>query len=133
MRGTSSVRAQLFPRLIGNLAVLHSALTIPALWSHFANEDAFPLIVLIFQAAQELNIPYNGTYHVPSGTVNLTASLFKSGTGGFASNPAQNLTDHAFEAIVGADNFVDIENHVVMKGVLDEIMDITRTVTPTCE
>jgi len=65
--------------------------------------------------------------------VNPTASLFKSGAGGFDSNPAQNLTDHAFEAIVGADNFVDIENHVVMKDVLDEIMDITRTVTPTRE
>ena len=133
MRGTSSVRVQLFSQLIGNLAALHSALTTPALWSSFANEQVFPLLVLIFQTAQEHNIPYNGSYHIPSGTVNLTASSPESGTDGFDTNPAQNLTSHAFEAIIGADDFVDIESHVVMEDVLDEIMDVTRTVSPTCE
>jgi hypothetical protein len=133
MRSTSSVRAQLLPRLTGNLAVLHGTLTTPALWSYFANEQAYHLLVLVFQAAKAFNIPYNETYNIPSETINLGASLFKSGMGGLGSNPARNLTNHAFEAIIGADNFVDIEDHVVMKDVLDEIVDITRTVTPTCE
>jgi len=94
MRSTSSVRAQLFPRLIGNLDVLLFTLVTPSLWSHFANEEAFHLLVLIFQAAQTLNIPYNETYRVPSETVNLGASLFKLGTDRLGSNPAQNLTSH---------------------------------------
>ena len=133
MRGTSYFRAQLFSRLIGNLGALRDTLTTPTLWSSFANEQVFPLLVSIFQAAQEHNIPYNGSYHIPSGTVNLTASLLKSGTGGFDTSPAQNLTSHAFEAIFGADNFLDIENHIVMEDVLDEMMHVSRTVTPTCE
>ena len=128
MRGTSSVRAQLFQQLIGNLVLLLSTLTAPALWSTFANEQAFHLLIFIFQAAQALNLPYNGTYYVPSEAVNHSASLLMSGT---SSNPAQNLTNHAFEAITGADNFVDIENHVVIKYVLGVIVDVARTVTPT--
>ena len=60
--------------------------------------------LLIFQAAQTHKVPSNGTYYVLSETVNNSASLFKSGT---SSNPAQNLADHAFEAVTGADNFVD--------------------------
>ena len=108
-------------------------LTTPALWSHFANEEAFPLLILIFQAAQAFNIPYNETFQVPSETVKVGASLFKSGTGRLGSNPAQNLTSHVFEAVTGADNFVDVENHVVVKDILDEIVDITQTVTQTCE
>jgi len=130
MRRTSSIRAQLFQQLIGNLVLLLSTLSAPSLWSSFANEQAFHLLVLIFQAAQALNLPYNGTYYVPSETVNHSASLFMSGASG---GPAQDLIDHAFEAITGADNFVDIENHVVMKDVFDEIVDVARTVTPTCE
>jgi len=133
MRCTSSVWARLFPRLIESLDVLLMTLITPSLWSHFANEEAFPLLVLIFQAAQTLNIPYNETYQVPSETVNLGASLFKLGADGLGSNPAQNLTSHVFEAITGADNFVDVENHVMVEDILDEIVDITRTVTPTCE
>ena len=133
MRCTSSFRAQPFPRLIGNLVALLVTLTTPAVWSHFANEEAFPLLVFIFQAAQALNIPYNETYQVPSETVNLTTSLFKLGTGESGSNPAQNLTSHTREAITGADNFFDTKDYVTMKDVLDEIVDITRTVTPTCE
>ena len=110
--------------------MLLSTLTAPALWSTFANEQAFRLLILIFQAAQALNLPYNETYYVPSETVNHSASLFVSGTSG---NPAKNPTNYAFEAITGADNFVDIENHVVMKDVLDEIVDVARNVTPTCK
>ena len=133
MRSTSSVRAQLFLRLIVNIGVLLTTLTDPSLWSHFANEEAFHLLVLIFQAAQTLNIPYNETYRVPSETVNLGASLLKLGTDRLGSKSAQNLTSHVFEAITGADNFVDVENHVLVKDIFDEIVGITRTVTPTCE
>ena len=133
MRGTACIRTQYLMRLTGNLGLLHSALYTPTLWSHFANEQAFSLLVFIFQAAQAHNIPYNETYHIPSGTVNLGASLLKPGTSGFGGNPAQNLTNHAFEAIIGADDFVDIENNVVMRDVLDEIVYTTQTVTPTCE
>ena len=130
MKGTPSFPAQLSLRLIGNPGVLHDTLASPSLWSSFANDEAFNLLVLIFQAAQSLHIPYNGSYHIPSGTTKRSAPLLRSRANG---NPAQNLTSHAFEAIIGADNFIDIENHVVMKDVFDEIVDITRTVTPTCE
>ena len=133
MRCTSSFWTQPFPRLIGNLVTLLLTLTTPELWSNFANDQAFNLLVLIFQAAQALNIPYNETYQVPSETLNLTTSLFNLGTGESGNNPAQNLTSHTREAITGADNFFDTEDYVVMKDVLDEIVDITRTVTPTCE
>ena len=110
-------------------------MTVPASWSQFANQEAFPLIASIFQAAQALNISYsdNRTYNIPSGTIDFNASLLTSGTGTLGGNTAQNLTDHAFEAIIGADNFVDIENHVVMGDVLSEIVNITTTITPTCE
>ena len=133
MRCTSSVRAQLLPRLIENLVVLLRTLANPSLWSYFANDQAFNLLVLIFKAAQAFNIPYNETYQIPSETLNLGASLFKLGADRLGSNPAQNLTSHVLEAIAGADNFYDEEDYVVMKDVFDEIVDITRTVTPTCE
>ena len=113
--------------------MLLSTLTTPLLWSYFANEEAFPLLLLIFQAAQTLNIPYNETYQVPSETVNLGASLFKLGAGESGNNTAQNLTSYVSAAIMGADDFVDVENHVVMKDIFDEMVDITQTVTPTCE
>ena len=115
--------------------MLHDVLRVPALWSPFANEGAFPLIVAIFQAAQALNISYSDvrTYNIPSGPVEVDASSLTSATDVFGDNPAGNLTDHAFEAIVGADNFIDIDNHIVMEDVLKEIVDITRTVTATCE
>ncbi|KAF9646745.1 alpha/beta-hydrolase [Thelephora ganbajun] len=119
-----------FPIKPGEMrAELHDVLTTPVFWSPFINGEVFHTVVLIFQTAQSLNISYggNGTYHIPSGTVNISTSLFKSGT---SSSPAQNLTDHAFEAIIGADNFIDIENHIVMKDVLNEIVDITRAVSP---
>lgn len=96
----------------------------PALWSQFANDEAYHLIVLVFQAAQALNIPSGGNYHIPSGPV--------QGGDEPDSNP-QTPASHAFEAIIGADNFVDIENHVVMKDVLNEIVEITQTVSQTCE
>jgi len=133
MRCTSSFRAQLFPRLIGNLVTLLLTLTAPSLWSNFANEEAFPLLVFIFQAAQALNIPYNQTYQVPSETVNPSTSLFKSGTDKSGNNCAQNLTSYGYEAIMGADDFVDVENRVVVKDIFDEIVNITQSVTPTCE
>ena len=133
MRGTPSIQTLFFLRLTENLASLFSALYTPTLWSYFANEQAFALLVSIFQAAQAFNIPYNTTYHIPSGTVDFDASLFKSGTAGFGSNPVQNLTNHAFEAIVGADDWLDTENHVVMGDVLDEIVYTTQNVTPTCK
>lgn len=131
----TSLPAQLFQSLILNVGMLHGVLTTPSIWSQFANEGAFPLIVSIFQAAQAFNISYNSnrTYNVPSGTFEISASLLESEENVFGGNPAENLTDHAFEAIIGADNFVDIENHVVMEDVLNEIVNITRTVTPTCE
>jgi len=125
MKGTPFLPAPFFLWLTVNIAALFTALSTPTLWSQFANEEAFHLLVLIFQAAKALNIPYsdNKTYHIPSETVKASAS----------SHESQNLTDHGFLAVVGADNFVDIEDHVVMKDVLDELVDITRTVTPTCE
>jgi len=119
-----SLLAQPFSWLISNLASLYDTLTAPASWSEFANDHAFHLLVLVFQAAKKLNIPYNGTYHIPSGDV---------GPGPDEPNPSQNPTDHAFEAITGADDFVDIENHVTMKDVLNEIVDVTQTVTSACE
>lgn len=129
----SFLPAPLFPRLIINLAEFITTLATPALWSQFANEEAFHLLVLIFQTAQALDIPYSDTktYHIPSETVN--APMPESGTGSHDPNQAQNLTDQAFRAVIGADNFVDIEDHVTMKDVLDEMVDITRTVTPTCK
>ena len=133
MRRTSYVRTQLFPRLIGKLGALLSTLTTPLLWSNFVNEEAFPLLVLIFQAAQALNISYNETYQVPSETMNPGTSLFELGTDESGNNSAQNLTSYGHEAIMGADDFVDVENHVVVKDIFDEIVNITKTVTPACE
>ena len=130
MKGAPSLLGPLSLWLIGNSGTLRDTLTSPSLWSSFANDDAFNLLVFIFQAAQSLHIPYNGSYHIPSGTAKRSAPLLRSRAN---SNPAQNLTDHAFEAIIGADNFIDIEDHVVMKDVFDEIVNITRTVTPTCK
>ena len=120
-----SLLARFLPPLISDLATLHSTLTTPALWSEFANDHAFRLLVLIFQAAKQLNIPYNGTYHIPSGPLGPEPPTDVT--------PTQNLTSHTFEAIIGADNFADIDDHVVMKDVLDEIVDITQTVTSACE
>jgi len=37
------------------------------------------------------------------------------------------------EVVIGADNFVDTEGCVGMKNVLGEVVDTTRTVTPTSE
>ena len=110
--------------------MLRDILETPDVWSQFANDDAFDLLVLIFQAAQALHIPYNTAYHVPSGTAQPNVT---SGAGGLGSSPAQNLTDHAFDAIMGVDDFTDIENHVEIKDVLNEIVDTTRNVTVTCE
>jgi len=125
MKGMPFLSAPLFPWLIVNVAALYTTLLTPTLWSRFANEDAFHLLVLIFQAAKALNIPYSDskTYYIPSETVTASASMHES----------QNLTEYGILAVVGADNFVDIEDHIVMKDVLDELVDITRTVTPTCE
>ena len=130
MKGTPSLLGQPSLWLIGNSGRLRDTLNTPSLWSSFANDEAFNLLVFIFQAAQSLDIPYNKTYHIPSGTAKRSALLFKSRAN---SNPAQDLKNHAFDAIIGADNFIDIDNHVVMKDVFDEILNTTRTVTPTCE
>ena len=115
--------SQLFLWLTENAAALHDALTTPSLWSQFANEEAYHIVVLIFQAAKALNIPYNGNYNIPSGPVQ----------GGDDETPPQGPISHAFEAIIGADNFVDIDNHVVMRDVLNEIVSVTQTVSQTCE
>jgi hypothetical protein len=104
--------------------VLFETLAIPALWSTFANDQAYHLLVLIFQAAQALNIPSGGNYLIPSGPV--------QGGNEPGINPQTPLS-HAFQAIVGADDFVDIDNHVVMKDVLNEIVDVTQNVSPTRE
>lgn len=106
-----------------NVAGLHETLTVPSLWSSFANNEVYHLIVWIFQAAQGLDIPSGGNYHIPSGTI----------PGGEPPSPAQTPVPHSFEAIVGADDFSDAENHATMKDVLNEIVDVTRTVSPTCE
>lgn len=132
MRGMPSLPAQIFLSLMRTLDMFHAILAVPTLWSDFVNRGFFDLLVVIFQTAQAFDIPYNGTYHVPPGTVGLSAQLLNR-TGGFDSNLAQSPGNRAFAAIVGADNFVDIENHVVMKDVLDEIVNVTRTVAPTCE
>lgn len=50
-----------------------------------------------------------------------------------ADSPSQTPTSHAFDAIVGADDFADADNHIVMKDVLNEIVDVTQTVSPTCK
>ena len=124
MRGTLSLPARLFPWLIGGAGYLHDYLIAPRAWSQFANVDAYHILVLVFQAAKALNIPTGGNYQIPSGPVQGDMP---------ENNPPQTLTSHAFEAVVGADNFADIENHVTMKDVLVEIVDVTRTVSPTCE
>ena len=123
MRGSPLSLVRLFSWLIENIAELHDALVYPGSWSSFANGGAYPLLVMIFQAAQALNIPTGGNYHIPSGSVPFD----------HVDNPGQGLVPHAFEAIVGADNFVDVDNHVMMKDVLNEIVDVTRTVSLTCE
>lgn len=125
MRGSSPSLVRPFWWLIENIAALHDALTTPALWSEFANDEAYHLLVLIFQAAQALNIPSGGNYIIPSGDV--------PGGDGPGNNPTQTPASHAFEAIVGADDFLDVENRITMKDVLVEIVDVTQTVSVTCE
>lgn len=125
MRGLSLSLEKLFFLLIRNPAALHDALTVPASWSVFANVHAYNLLILIFQAAQSLNIPCGGNYHIPSGTVPDGDEPGDSA--------APTLISHAFEAIVGADNFIDVETHITMKDVLSEIVEVTQTVSVTCE
>jgi hypothetical protein len=123
MRGTPFLLAQLFSRLIGSTASLYQHLLFPSTWSAYANDEAYHLLILIFQAANALNIQIGGNYQIPSGTVQADTP---------ATSSAQTLTSHTFDGVIGADDFFDTDNHVVMKDVLDEIIDVTRNVSPTC-
>ena len=106
-----------------NIAFLHEVLTTPATWSTFANDEAYHLLILIFQAAKALNIPFGGNYYIPPAPQGGDEPDSSPGT----------PVSHAFEAIVGADNFADVDNHVTMKDVLGEIVSVTQTVSQTCE
>ena len=87
------------------------------------NTDVYGFVALILQAAQALNItaPGGHKYNVPSG--NITVDL----TGPTTST----LVSYTEAAISGADDFVD--GGVTIKDVFDEIVTVTRTITPTCK
>jgi hypothetical protein len=104
------------------LGTLFEVLYVPAVWNSFINDEAYPLLVVIFQAAKALNISSGGNYTIPSTVITLNPD-----------SPPTTLRSHTFEAVLGADNYLDVENRVVMKDVLTEIVNITRNVSPTCE
>ena len=85
------------------------------------NTDVYTLVGLILQIAQAHNVPVGGgKYNVPSG------DFTDHGT-----PPPQNLTSYSTAAIAGADNFSD--DGLTIKGLFDTLVDITRTITPTCK
>jgi hypothetical protein len=103
--------------------MLFSLMYTPNAWSQEVNGDVYTYAALVLQAAQALNvtIPGGKKYNVPSGNITLNT--------GDASPPS--LTSYTLTAISGADDFND--GSVTIKDVFDDVVNVTREVTPTCE
>jgi pimeloyl-ACP methyl ester carboxylesterase len=100
---------------------LRNTLEKPSTWGPFANGLAHDLFVTIFQAAKSLDIPTGANYHLPSGPPPLAATP--------PSNTPQAPSSHSKEAIIGADNYADVENNVTMQDVLKQIVNVSQEVT----
>lgn len=105
-------------------------MTNPGLWSGFANEALYPLVINLFQVAQAHNVPLSDdksiVYHVPSETVEFDPYLMWPGL-----YPPGTLRSFVFDAVVGADNTND--TWVTMRDVFDVLVDTTRNISPTCK
>ena len=92
------------------------------------NNDFYRIALLVLQTAQANNvtIPGGKTYNVPEGFAIDKTLLSLDGA-----SPVQGLTPYSLAAISGADDFGD--SNTKIKDMFDIIVEITRSVTPTCE
>ena len=102
---------------------LYSFLYFPDAWSQNVNTDVYNFVALALQAAEALNItaPGGRKYNVPTGNIAI------NDTG----DTSTELVSYTGVAIAGADDIYD--GGVTIKDVFDAIVNITRTVTPTCK
>ena len=93
------------------------------------NNEVFLIVASILQAAQANNLTVSGglKYKVPSGVFSIDKTILST----IGAAPAANLTSYALVAISGADDFSG--DGVTIKNLFDEMVSITRTITPSCK